>query len=157
MTQPGPSDPLGPGGPAHMPDDRGVDEHLEDAERRLSMEVGNEALEPGRTRLEVAADGRVLVVNVLDGKLTRAVGEVEGQRATRVIDSLGESGMEADMPQRTGIPDEPRYRVELFRGSERIREFELWRSQIEEHRDLEEVFRELEVIVSDASGQAMVL
>ena len=128
------------------------------AEQRIVVEVGNEYFPPGRTRVELQSDGRVLATNRLEGKEEREAGQVDPAVATRLIDVAGSDRVQRlKTSGRRGIPDEPRYLIQVDRGPERIVTLELWRSELEEQPELARLIAELERIAQENTGGRVAL
>ena len=129
-----------------------------EATLRLVVEVGNEYFPPGRTRVELLPDGRVLATTRLEGREERADGRIEPARAARLIDQAAtERVLRLRTSNRRGIPDEPRYHIEVYRAGERLLTLDLWRSELEQQPELARVVAELEEVVREVTKEQMVL
>lgn len=126
--------------------------HIEDA---LVVEVGSEYLEHGLVRVQVAPDGRVRIEKREQGKEQQFEGRVEETQVARLTDIVEGVGG-ARFGQRQGLPDEPRYRLLVVRGRKPVLEVEVWRSELNEAKELGAVIAELsEVAQRSSAGQAL--
>jgi hypothetical protein len=117
----------------------------EGARLRVLVEVGNEYVEPGQTRIEVQPGGRTFVTNRLEGKEERGETTIDPAKLeSSVSAALSQmSGVQA-RSTRHGLPDEPRYHIEVEREGRRVLSAELWRSEVEKIPSLQRLLRELE-------------
>ena len=125
---------------------------------RVVVEVGNESFEPGSTRAEIAENGEVRLLNRLEGAETRAETRVEPERVSRLVDDMA-AGREslAREPARRGLPDEPLYRIEIYRGDVRVNEMNLWRSQLQESPGLSRLIQVLQEAATRASDGKIIV
>ncbi len=125
---------------------------------RLVVEVGTEYFPPGRTRVELRPDGQVLATTRLEGREDRADGRIDPARATRLIEqAASDRVLRLRTSNRQGIPDEPRYHIEVYRSGERLLAVDLWRSELEQQPELARVVSELEGVVREVTKEQMVL
>lgn len=118
---------------------------------RVVVEVGNQYVEPGRTRVEVLPDGRTLVTNRLEEEERRFEGKLEPARVASLVEQASrDSGLQR-RADRLGLPDEPRYRIEAERGGERILAVDVWRSDLERMGGLARLVQELEGAAAEVS------
>ena len=128
------------------------------ATTRLVVEVGTEYFPPGRTRVELRPDGQVVATTRLDGQEDRADGRIDPARAARLIDeAASERVLRLRTSNRQGVPDEPRYHIEVYRAGERLLAVDLWRSELEQQPELARVVNELENVVREVTKEQMVL
>lgn len=120
---------------------------------RVVVEVGNQYVEPGRTRVEVLPDGRTLVTNRLEEEERRFEGQLEAGRVASLVEQASrEAGLQRQADRhRLGLPDEPRYHIKAERGSERILAVDVWRSDLERMSGLARLVQELEGAAAAAS------
>jgi hypothetical protein len=125
---------------------------------RLVIEVGNEHFEPGQTRVELEENGQVQVRTRLEGKEDRADGRIDPARAARLLDqAVSNEILQRRGSDRHGIPDEPRYHIELYQADGRVLATDLWRSELEQQPSLGRLVAELEDIVREVTDGQMVL
>lgn len=124
--------------------------NVESARAPVIIEVGNEHFEPGRTRIEVQGDGRALVTNRLEGKDEKGEARVDLARLEPTLrEAENQMPRVAQRSMRRGLPDEPRYHIELEREGRRVTA-DLWRSELEEMPALHRLVRELEEVARRA-------
>lgn len=129
-----------------------------EAEVRVVIEVGNEYFEPGLTRAEMWPDGRVHIVNRLEGEERKAESRADPELAARLIDQAGSRSVrELKIGEKRGLPDEPRYHIEVYRGGERIQVIDVWRSDLPEHRELADLISSLQTVVQRATDGSVLL
>lgn len=100
---------------------------------RLVAQVGNEHFEPGLARLELDEGGQCLVLQRFAGKEDRREGRIEPDRATALIRRAQADDVAQARERGAGrarIPDEPRYRLAVYRGDDRLEVIEVWRSDL---------------------------
>lgn len=114
------------------------------------VEVGNEYVDPGRTRMEVHGDGRVTVANQFEGKEKRGEGKVDVAQLGHWVEAAArETSGWADL-RRRGVPDEPRYRIVASRDGRRLVDVEMWRSDVETLLTLDRLIKHLEKVAERA-------
>jgi len=124
---------------------------------RVVVEVGNEYHEPGRTRIEVHSDGRALASNRLEGKEDRGETNVDVAKIDQVVREAGPQLQRfQERRMRPGIPDEPRYHIEI-EGEGRRYAVDLWRSELEEIPTLHRLVRDLEEAAQRAVSDRLAL
>jgi hypothetical protein len=136
------------------------DEHSESTEAqvasRLEVSVGHEAFEPGRTQVQLDPSGRVEVVSCLEGsEPQRAEAKLDAERAAEMI-RTAERHLSIRESSRPGLPDEPRYRFEIGDG-ERRESFELWRSDLGEHPQLQQLVAALQDVLEEQTRGEIIL
>ncbi len=130
---------------------------MDEAMDRLEVRVGNTAFEPGRTQVTVNADGQVQAVMELDGSRPRRMeAKLDPERATGMLRSAGATMARVRVGKDYGLPDEPRYRFELGTG-ERRKVVEVWRSDLPDHPELEQVVAELQRVVDEQAKGEIIL
>lgn len=121
----------------------------------LVIEVGNEHLEHGLVRAHVAPDGRIRIVKREQGKEQHFEGHTDAEHATRLTEAV-RTVSAASFGQRRGIPDEPRYHVLVVRDGKPELEADVWRSELNEAKELADAIAELSALVHRSSdGQAI--
>ena len=127
---------------------------MDGAMEQLAITVGTTAFEPGRTQVTLNAEGEVQAVMELDGSRPhRMEAKVDPERATGMLRSAGTTMARVRAGFSYGLPDEPRYRFELGAGEGR-RVVEVWRSDLPDHPELEQIVAELQRVVDErAKGQ----
>jgi len=126
------------------------------SEDGIVVEVGSEFLEHGKVQVHVAPDGRVRVDKREQGKEDRFEGRTDEARAKQMSATV-EGLRGATYGQRRGVPDEPRYRLRVVRDGATVAELEVWRSELEEVKELGRIIAELSELAQRASnGQALV-
>lgn len=128
----------------------------------IKVEVGNEYFRPGLTRLELSRDGRVIVVNKLSGEQAQHEGRVDPEYAARLLDqavdpSITEPLLRAELGTKPGLPDEPRYRLEVYRESERIYTAQIWRSELVRYPAIASLIKALQTIVEETTHGKVIL
>ena len=124
---------------------------------RVLVEVGTEHFEPGRTRIEVRADGRTLVTNRLHGKEDRGEVTMDVARFEPMLrEARDQMPRVAQRSTRRGIPDEPRYHIELEQDGRKY-SADLWRSELEEMPALHRLVRELETVARRAINDRLAM
>lgn len=125
---------------------------------RLIAEVGNEHLEHGLTRIELRFDGRCVVINRCEGDEIDVEGHVDPQHAARLFkQATSEAFREARLGGGLGLPDEPRYRVEVHWGKEPMHTHYVWRSELTKHREVGGLVEALQEIVQKVTDGRVVL
>ena len=123
----------------------------------LEVSVGHEALEPGWTQVVVDARGGVQVVCRLEGSDPRgAEAKLDVKRAAEMIRTAEDHVARAREGKRQGLPDEPRYRFEI-RDGERRETFELWRSELPEHPELNRLVEALQEMLEERTKGEILL
>lgn len=124
---------------------------------RLEVTVGNAAFEPGRTQVTLDTEGRVQAVMELEGsRAHRMEAKLDPERATGMLRTAGETMMKARRGKDYGLPDEPRYRFELGTGEGR-QVVEVWRSDLPDHPELEQIVAELQRVVDEQAKGEIIL
>jgi hypothetical protein len=124
---------------------------------RVLAEVGNPYVEPGRTRVEVQSDGQVTVLNQLEDETQRAEGKVDPSRISRLVDESSPERFSRQMTERLGLPDEPRYHIEVERGGQQVLAIDVWRSDLESMPGVARLIRELDAVTKEASDGRFIL
>jgi hypothetical protein len=115
----------------------------------LEVSVGNEALEGGRTVVQLDERGRVDVLSKLEGAdARRAEAKLDPERASQMIRTAGGSLAAAREGKRYGLPDEPRYHF-VIGEREREQSFDVWRSDLLQHPELKRIVQELQEVVDE--------
>lgn len=139
------------------------------------VEVGNDAFHPGRTRVELRADGRLLVSSRLRGTEERFESWLESDRALRLFDELtprvegseGESRVQLSQVVQNvvarilqgrsrrsvnpPVPDEPLYHIEILRGSDQPQAIDVWRHEVPRYPELARALDDLNARVQTMS------
>ena len=124
---------------------------------RILVEVGNEHLEPGRTRIEVRADGRTVVTNRLEGKEDRGEMTIDVAKFEPTLrEARDQMPRSTQRGARRGIPDEPRYHIELEQDGRKY-SADLWRSELEQMPALNRLVRELEAVARRAVNDGLAM
>lgn len=128
-----------------------------EASYRVVVEVGNEYFPPGRTRVEAVSDGQVRVTTRLEGEESQAEGRFDPLEIEQRVADITARPMEQDQDKgRRGLPDEPRYHLLIYRGSEQVYDIELWRSSLPDNPSIEKLVAALNGVVYDVSrGEAI--
>jgi hypothetical protein len=137
------------------------DEHTESMAAelgpRLEVSVGHEAFEPGWTQVVLDARGGVQVVCRLEGSdPRRAEAKLDAERAAEMIRTAEDQIAGAREGKRQGLPDEPRYHFEI-RDGERRQSFDLWRSELREHPELERIVAALQEVLAERTRGEILL
>jgi len=124
---------------------------------RLVIEVGNPEFEPGLTRLQLEADGQVQIDSRLFKEESRYDYKLEQKEAAELFKrSLASPQAIEAVISRPGLPDEPRYNIEVYRGKECLQRMQVWRSDLPKMGELGAVIRILGQIADRASeGRAL--
>ena len=116
---------------------------------RLQVTVGNEAFPPGRTRVDVDSSGRLLIVNEVEGSDTRREeARIDPDRARELTSIAGAAVARVSESKRYGLPDEPRYHIEIGEGGSR-HSIDVWRSELAEHPELNRIVTELQAVLAE--------
>ena len=124
---------------------------------RVVVEVGTPYLEPGRTRVEVLPDGQVLVSNQLEDETRQAEGKIDPARISRLVDDAADEVARRRLTDRPGLPDEPRYHIEVDRDRQQIIVADVWRSDLQSIPGVARLIRELEAAAKEVSDGQFIL
>jgi len=126
-------------------------------EPRLEVSVGHEAFEPGWTQVVLDARGGVEVVCRLEGSEPRhEEAKLDAERVVEMIRTAEDQIAGAREGKRQGLPDEPRYHFEI-RDGDRRQSFDLWRSELREHPELERVVATLQEMLEERTSGEILL
>jgi hypothetical protein len=121
---------------------------------RVVAAMGNEHFEPGLTRLEPWLDGRCLVINRFEEKGMRVEGRIDPQRATRLLEQTTSGTFwRAKLGGGRGVPDEPRYLLEVYQGEARMHSCHMWQSECATHRDVGSLVAALQAVVKEVTNE----
>jgi hypothetical protein len=124
---------------------------------RLEVSVGHEALEPGWTQVVLDARGGVQAECRLEGSdPRRAEAKLDAERVVEMIRTAEDHIAGAREGKRQGLPDEPRYHFEV-RDGERRQSFDLWRSELHEHPELERLVAALQEVLEERTKGEIIL
>jgi hypothetical protein len=123
---------------------------------RFVVVVGVESFGPGRTSLELRADGLCFVINHRRGTERRFETRLDSTRARAVLEQAGDAAFwNARIGVKKGVADESRYRLELYLDDVRVHACDMWRSELESHRDAGALVNALHQIAGEVSGSAV--
>lgn len=123
------------------------------------VEVGHEALEHGRVRAELFADGTLLVTRLLEGTRDRfeaKVGPEQAEEAIRRADDLARIAPARDRAYRP-VPDEALYRIELKHADDDPIVIEVWQNELDENDEARRLVQQLGEQVERASDGRAIL
>lgn len=124
---------------------------------RLEVSVGHETFEPGWTQVVLDARGGIEVVCRLQGREPRhEEAKLDAERVVEIIRTAEDQIAGAREGRRQGLPDEPRYHFEI-RDGDRRQSFDLWRSELREHPELERVVATLQEMLEKRTGGEILL
>jgi hypothetical protein len=128
------------------------------AQSRLVVTVGNEFFGLGLTRLELDNTGSVVITNRLEKDEKQIESRLDAAQANGLLDQAeAEMRGKTGLGERRGLPDEPRYHIEVHRGGQIVETITVWRSELVEHRELSALLRQLQGIVNKATDGTIVL
>lgn len=126
-----------------------------EASYRVVVEVGNEYFPPGRTRVEAISDGQVRVTTRLEGEESQSEGRFDPLEIEQRVADITARPIEQDKGK-LGLPDEPRYHLLIYRGSERVFDIEMWRSSLQDNPPIEQLVAALNGVAYEVSrGEAI--
>ncbi|CAN5141440.1 hypothetical protein BH23CHL1_BH23CHL1_15960 [soil metagenome] len=129
-----------------------------EASYRVVVEVGNEYFPPGRTSVEAISDGQVRVVTRLEGEESQTDGRFDPSEIEQRVADITAGHIDPQQDERRrGLPDEPRYRLLIYRGSERVLDIEMWRSSLPDNPSIEKLVAALNGVVYEVSGGEAIL
>lgn len=128
-----------------------------EASYRVVVEVGNEHFHPGLTRVEAISDGQVRVTTRLEGEESQTEGKFDPLEIEQKVADITARPMEQEQDKgRRGLPDEPRYHLLIYRGSERVFDIEMWRSSLQNNPSIEKLVAALNGVAHEVShGEAI--
>jgi hypothetical protein len=141
-----------------MTEQRAKDKETLKGDLRVVVEVGNEHFEPGLTRLELLPDGQCIVINRFEGEEKRVKGHIDLQRAAKFLEQVTLGTIwKAKFGIGRGIPDEPRYRLEVYKGETLVHACHIWRSEWVVNRDIESLFKGFQDVVKEITDGRIIL
>jgi hypothetical protein len=134
----------------------GDDRRPASADASLVVTVGNPEFQHGRTRLELDASGSVRLSNQQGREESVLEGTVAAEDAERALGSVPRLLAIIDQKPH-GIPDEARYRFELFVDGRSTVTARVWESQLEATEEGRALLESLRRMAADVSERRIVL